>query len=343
MAEGIPGPKFEVLQDVLARAFHKDGLRELARIDLPGALDEINWDQPESTVAFNLLAWAEQTGNVDGLIQAVYRRRGDNACVRAIAERWPAWLRDPEPTPACQEPYPEPGPLPPPPRPPIPPVLGGVVLLLIVGIVGYIIYRANDGNGTATPVAQPQAAGNAVLRDLRVVESALGRTFLASLLQLRDASCVNSDACLQQVLQTWLGEQNADIEAAESVPTYAQTEGLVFHVVASFTGLAGVECPIFYTVYDVTDGTPSEIQDRYLRNQPGFPYRAVTPEGDTDTDTLELWVPMPPRNGTFQLGLSVHEGAPVAGSIPEVVMSDQFRIENGQWVAAGPASVTAPP
>ena len=343
MVARMPGPKFEVLRGVLARAFKADGLRELARVDLPAALGEIDWDQADNAVAFDLLEWAEQTGNVDNLIQAVSRRRSDNACVKAIHDRWPAWLQDPEPTAACEEAFRDLDETPPPPPGPrIPPVLGGVVLLVIVAAVGYVIYQANSGNGTTTPTAQ-QNAGNVTLRNLRVMESATGRTFLAELLQLNEPRCIASDTCIQEALRTWLGENNADTAAVDKVPTYVNTTGLVFRVDADFTGLAGVKCPVSYSVYDVAGDAPREIQDSYLVNEPGFPYSAVTPEGESDAEQLEFWIPLPPRNGLYQLQLTVHEGPNVAGSIPEVVNSNAFRIDGGKWVAAAEASVMATP
>ena len=336
----LPGAKHRELVAALAADYPSDdALRMMVTFNLDRhvAPTRFDWTQDVESMAFEIVEWATSEGKVRELIEAAYDPQKPNTRVAAIYRQLPGWLADE----ADGAGYPlggrkaEARGAPPAGVGPLPAALGGFVLLAIVLGVGFMIYRANARQGavpTTTPVQVTTApAGNIALSNLRVTESALGRDFLGSLLNL-DGDCKARNSCIENALAEWLDQTNGDPGVAEQLDEMFQTVGLVFRFDAEFQDLLGEPCTIRWTVFDVADGTPSKVGDAYLVGQPGFPYRAFTPESDRDPEQLVLWIPMPPRDGTYSLTLEAFEGPAAPGATPEFVDSAPFVIRDFTWV-----------
>ena len=334
----LPGAKHQELVAALAADFPSDDdLRMMVtfQLDKHVAPTRFDWTQDVESMAFEIVEWANSAGKVRELIEAAYDPEKPNTRIAAIYGQLPGWLADTAPAvPGAPGRGGSPfgvGSL--------PAALGGLVLLAIVLGVGFVIYRANAGQGaeptaTPAPALAAQAAGNIALSNLRVTETALGRDFLGSLLDL-DADCKARNSCIENALAEWLDQTNGDPGVARQLDEMFQTVGLVFRFDAEFQDLSGTPCAIQWSIYDVADGTPKKVDDDYLSDQPGFPYRAFTPEGARDPEQLQLWIPMPPRDGTYSLRLEAFEGPAVAGATPEFADSAPFTIKDFTWVGPG--------
>jgi hypothetical protein len=82
----LSGPQVKQLQQALLSAFSFDDLSQLVKFELDAQLDSLVAPGPLSSVAFELVMWAERTGRMTDLIKAVVAARPNNPGAGALRD-----------------------------------------------------------------------------------------------------------------------------------------------------------------------------------------------------------------------------------------------------------------
>lgn len=173
--------QFQQTKEAILRAFGRDDLRKMLRLQLDEDLDRVAGDDDLDTVVFDLITWAEQNGRLGDLIAGALAAKPNNTALQQLAAdyaRWQQAVLNAEPAP------PTPVPTPPTPAPSRSSAQGwllglvGIVVVVVLAIVmvtnGVIPWPATvtgtpppktdtggstDGNAnspaTATPTSEP--------------------------------------------------------------------------------------------------------------------------------------------------------------------------------------------
>ncbi len=85
----LTGQRVQQICDALSDAYPtRDALRMLLRLELDENLEEIAGGENQSVVVFNLVTWAERSGQIDELITAAQRRMPRNEGLQQLAAEW---------------------------------------------------------------------------------------------------------------------------------------------------------------------------------------------------------------------------------------------------------------
>jgi hypothetical protein len=165
----------------------------------------------------------------------------------------------------------------------------GTIIVIVTGIVTLLDRRA------PTDV-------EALLSDLRVTEQQITlRAFLIDYFDLGVQPSQSNDE-LRQALQ----KQGIPSDVSDDV---LQTVGIVISYSAAFTGLAGTNCQLEWSLRDWE--SKSSVGESYLINQPAFPRQTLTPDSRNDRVNEEMWIARPPREGRFYVRLELFDDRPV--------------------------------